>query len=225
MDYDEDYDEAELEQPMVEAAGDESETDMEKAAEKSKFACAISCLGGIGFWASLGFLAYNEKRYVDQEVKLGADLHSHWLRWAMFFLNLICTTMFLYPLYSAIDIMGDFIDDIPMVGDCIEDMMESAGAALLGGLACAISCGCSLLVFGIVWIAVHPTVGYVCLGLFVLAMIGICVARSQAPPSDKRIARQQEKGIIAKDVDAPGADAESVEVDENGDPIYPPPAE
>eukprot|EP00746_Dinoflagellata_sp_MGD_P010018 gnl/MRDRNA2_/MRDRNA2_120561_c0_seq1.p1 gnl/MRDRNA2_/MRDRNA2_120561_c0~~gnl/MRDRNA2_/MRDRNA2_120561_c0_seq1.p1 ORF type:complete len:207 (-),score=32.81 gnl/MRDRNA2_/MRDRNA2_120561_c0_seq1:92-712(-) len=173
--------------------------DEASAMEKATQACGISCLGGMGFWASLAFLAYNEKRYVDQEVALGQDVHSHWLRYAMFLLNFICTVMFLYPLYTAIDVMGDYVDDLPGIGDTVEDVMEAAGGAALCVLSCMISCACSLMVFGIVWMTVHPTVGYITLGIGAVLIIGLCVYRCQAPPSQKRIKRQQKKGMIEKD--------------------------
>merc|ERR1711907_812190 len=92
--------------------------------------------------------------------------------------------------------MGDMVDDIPGVGDTIEDVMESAGGGALCVLSCMISCGCSLLVFGIVWVSVHPTAGYICLGVSAVLIIAICVFRSQAPASEKRIKRQKKKGMI-----------------------------
>jgi len=186
-------------------------SDDDSAMEKAQHACCFSCLGGLAFWATLAALAYNEKRYANQEQNLGTDVHSHWLRYAMFGANWLSTAMFFYPLYAAVDVIGDMVDDVPCVGDQIEDLMENLAGAGLCILSCAISSACCLIAFGLVWMFLHPTVGYVTLGIGLFFIVGVAVYKCQTPPSEKRIQRQKRKGMI--DTDGDGIDDRDQELE------------
>lgn len=152
------------------------------------------------FWITLAAVAWNEKRYSDQDPPSPA----HWLRIAIFLANWLSVMMCLYPLYAAADILGDWFDDIPSIGDTVEDIVENlAGAALCVAafLVAMVACG---LVFGLSWVYYNQSVyGYVFLGISGVLLIGLCVWRCTMPPSEKRIERQKRKGIIApSDTDA-----------------------
>jgi hypothetical protein len=175
--------------------------DEDSAMEKAKHACCFSCVGCLAFWATLAALIYNEKRYATQEQQLGADVHSHWLRYAMFLANWLATAMFFYPLYAAVDVIGDMVDDFPSIGDQLEDLMENLAGAGLCLLSCAISSACCLIAFGLVWMYLHPTIGWVTLAVAALLIIAVIVYKCQTPASEKRLQRQQKKGMIAQDED------------------------
>lgn len=149
------------------------------------------------FWVTLAALAYNEKRYVDQEAATGVDTHHHYLRWALWLGNCLSVAFFLYPLYTAVDVLGDWFDDIPCVGDFVEDALESMAGCALVVVSFAIGTACCLLVFSVAWLALHPTYGYTVLGISLALIIGLCVYRCTMPPSETRLKRQEQKGMIS----------------------------
>lgn len=198
MSFDGDFDD---ETPMMDKPDGDDE---ESALEKAQHACCFSCIGGIMFWVTLAALAWNEKRYVDQETQTGQDTHHHYLRIAIWLANCISVCMFFYPLYTAVDVLGDFFDDIPCVGDTIEDMMEGMAGCALGCVSFAIGTCCCLLVFGVVWLTLHPRVGGIVLAVAAALIIGLIIYRCSMPASEKRIQRQEQKGMIsARDVTTP----------------------
>jgi len=169
----------------------------EGAATKAGHACMFSCLGGILFWIALAALAWNEKRYVDQAIASGNDTHHHYLRIALWLVVCVACYMVLYPIYAFADIMGDYFDDIPCVGDAVEDAVESVAGAAVCCAAFVIGTAASLLVFGIAWCYYNPTVGIPVLCAGLLLILGLLIWKFTVPASEKRQRRQQRKGMIA----------------------------
>lgn len=175
----------------------------ESAFEKAQHACCFSCIGGFMFWLTLAALAYNEKRYVDQETATGVDNHHHYLRIALWLANCMSVAFFFYPLYTAVDVLGDYFDNIPCVGDAVEDAMESMAGCALILVSFAIGTACCLIVFAVAWLAVHPNYGYTVLGIALFLIVAVCVYKCMMPPSEKRLQRQADKGMISARLDTP----------------------
>jgi len=94
--------------------------------------------------------------------------------------------MAFYPLYAVIDIVGDWLDNIPCIGDFLEDFIEN----LAGAMLCVGSCACgtffALLTIAISWVFVRPTIGIPLLIAALLLGGGILYWKSTMPPSKRK---------------------------------------
>lgn len=106
------------------------------------------------------------------------------IRFAVTFGTCLAIFCCLYPLLAAVECVGYFISYIPCgIGDCIAGFMESVACIFNSVLSCCCGTAWSLLVMGIVWVAVRPTVA---IFLLLAGMLLFCFGAGAAYISRRR---------------------------------------
>jgi len=94
------------------------------------------------------------------------------------------------PISAAADIVGDWLDCIPCVGGCLEDLLETVVDSVICCMSCGIGCSCALWVIAIVWVAMRPLYGGALMAVAVLMCLGVAGVRAACAggrePSKKR---------------------------------------
>lgn len=113
-----------------------------------------------------------------------------------------------YPLYAIIDIAGDWLDNIPCIGDWLEDFIEGLAGAMLCVGTCCCGTAFALLAISISWVIVRPMVGIPLLIVSILLFAGILYYKTTLPPS-----KRKQKMAAGEDE---GSQMELMEAGDNG---------
>lgn len=103
----------------------------------------------------------------------------------------------LYPLMAAVECVGYFIEFIPCCGECISTLMESVACCFNTVISCCCGTSISLLVMGIMWVAVRPKVA------IPLLVVGILLSIGGAVLAYFMRKKKEDKGALAYDDEQP----------------------
>jgi len=97
------------------------------------------------------------------------------------------------PISTGADIVGDYLEMIPCVGETLEDILEGAVDAIVICFSCLIGCSCGLMCIMLMWAAVRPVFGVIFLVLCCLVGGVAAYARSTENPNKDKIKKKKAK--------------------------------
>lgn len=98
------------------------------------------------------------------------------------------------PISTGADIVGDWLEMIPCVGETLEDILEGAVEAIVICLSCIIGCSCGVFCIALMWAMFRPLIGLPILLCMCCVMGGAgYFAKSSENPNKEKVKKRKAK--------------------------------